>query len=195
MNPAQTGIGTVPTTTRCWSDAPLRRVVTGVDANGRSCVVHDDAPAVIMEVAGILRLTQIWCTNSVPRLVPLAASIREPAGPPSVNVGADAVLFAVMDLAPGDITKSERLQEVLAMDGLAEARERASAHDNPIMHATNTIDYLVVLSGELTLVLDDEEVVVRAGDLIVQGGVSHSWINHTDKPARMLGVLVGAQRR
>jgi mannose-6-phosphate isomerase-like protein (cupin superfamily) len=178
-----------------WPATPLRRVVTGNDPNGRSCVVADDIPAVVMEIGGALRLTQIWRTTASPRTVPLPADAREPPGPPALELGADGTFFAIMDIAPGDISKSERLDEILAMEGLQAARDRVAAHSNPVMHATNTIDYAIVLDGELTLVLDNEEVIVRTGDLIVQGGTSHSWINHTDRPARVLGVLVGAIRR
>ena len=62
------------------------------------------------------------------------------------------------------------------------------------MHATVTIDYIYVVEGEITLLLDDGDTVLRAGDVLVQGGASHSWINHTDRPVKILGVLVGAAR-
>jgi mannose-6-phosphate isomerase-like protein (cupin superfamily) len=173
----------------------LRRIVTGVDGAGRSCVVSDAAPETVLDIGGVLRLTQLWRTGSAPRTVPFPLTAREPPGPPLLDLDIDGTLFALMEIAPGDIAKSDRLEEILAMDGMDEARARGADRRNPAMHATNTIDYAVVLDGELTLVLDNEKVIVRAGDFIVQGGVSHTWINHTERVARVLGVLVGAARR
>ncbi|MBM5812942.1 MAG: cupin domain-containing protein [Gammaproteobacteria bacterium] len=178
-----------------WHERPLRRVVTGAREDGRSCVASDGAPGTTLSVAGMLRLTQIWRTDVAPRVVPLAADAREAAGPPSVgHLGSEQTLFVIMDLAPGDIAKSSRLEELLATDGMVEAQSRTAGSAHPGMHATDTIDYSIVVEGEITLVLDEEQVVLRAGDLLVQGGVSHTWINHTDRPVRMLGVLVGARR-
>lgn len=189
------GSGANPATASPWSGRPLRRVVTGVREDGRSCVASDGTPGTVLSVAGMLRLTQIWRTDVAPRVVPLTADAREPAGPPSVgHLGSEQTLFVIMDVAPGDVAKSSRLGELLATDGMVEAQSRVADSVHPGMHATDTIDYSIVLEGEITLVLDEEQVVLRAGDLLVQGGVSHSWINHTDRPARVLGVLVGAHR-
>jgi uncharacterized cupin superfamily protein len=76
--------------------------------------------------------------------------------------------------------------------GLAERFEM----DHPGMHTTDSIDYDVVLEGELVLELDDgKEVTLRAHDVVVQNGTRHAWRNRSDKPAKMLFVLLGAPRR
>jgi uncharacterized cupin superfamily protein len=59
-----------------------------------------------------------------------------------------------------------------------------------MMHCTESIDYAVVLEGELTLILDDEDVVLKAGDVVVQRGTNHSWANRSDKICRVLYVLI-----
>ena len=62
----------------------------------------------------------------------------------------------------------------------------------PYMHATDTLDYLVVLSGQIVMQLEAEEVVLNPGDLIVDRGVIHAWRNDTDQPATMVSVTVPA---
>jgi quercetin dioxygenase-like cupin family protein len=60
------------------------------------------------------------------------------------------------------------------------------------MHRTNTLDYAVVLCGEIWAVLDEGEVLLKAGDVLVQRGTSHAWSNRTDRPARVAFVLIDA---
>ena len=75
--------------------------------------------------------------------------------------------------------------------GLAERFER----DNPAMHVTDTIDYCVVLEGELVLELDDGFfTVVRRNDFVIQNGTRHGWRNRSNQPAKMLFVMIGAAR-
>ena len=61
------------------------------------------------------------------------------------------------------------------------------------MHRTASIDYGIVLSGEITLILDDSEVILRAGDVVVQRGTDHAWANRGDVPARVVFVLVDGE--
>ena len=61
---------------------------------------------------------------------------------------------------------------------------------HPLMHRTESVDYGVVIEGELTLVLDEGEVLLRAGSVVVQRGTNHAWANRSDRPCRMLFVLV-----
>ncbi|HET7597649.1 MAG TPA: cupin domain-containing protein, partial [Burkholderiales bacterium] len=61
---------------------------------------------------------------------------------------------------------------------------------HPFMHRTETIDYAVVLEGEIVLLLDDEDVPLKAGDVVIQRGTHHAWSNRSDKPCRMLYVLI-----
>ena len=67
-------------------------------------------------------------------------------------------------------------------------------HDHPGMHKTDTIDYAIMLAGEITAILDGEETILRAGDILIQRGTNHAWANRSGKPARMAFVLIDAQR-
>ena len=77
------------------------------------------------------------------------------------------------------------------MEGLMDAFDA----DRPGMHITDTIDYVYVISGEVNLVLDDAETLVKAGDVVVQRGTWHAWKNYTDTPCVVAAVLIGAERK
>ena len=64
---------------------------------------------------------------------------------------------------------------------------------HPFMHRTETIDYAVVLAGEIVLLLDDEEVHLKAGDVVIQRGTNHAWSNRSNQPCRMLYVLIDGE--
>ena len=63
---------------------------------------------------------------------------------------------------------------------------------HPLMHQTPTLDYVIILSGELYLILEEEETLLKAGDIVVQCGTNHAWSNRSDKPAIQLAVLLDA---
>jgi quercetin dioxygenase-like cupin family protein len=75
--------------------------------------------------------------------------------------------------------------------GAPEALDRASPR-HPGFHKTNTIDYVVVLEGEIWALMDEGELLMKAGDVLVQRGTNHAWSNRTDKPAYVMFVLIDA---
>jgi hypothetical protein len=175
---------------------PIRRVVTGLDDDGRSAVISDgpatrsvtwdpapDAPA------GVAIL---WGHDDVPRLADGygdAAVSVETFFPPLPG----ATRFFVERFDPGygtDPGKSAAMR-----DAFARARIKISmAVDGESgFHATATVDYGVVLSGRIQLVTDRDEVTLEAGDVIVQNGVVHAWRNVFDEVCEIAFVLVGAR--
>jgi quercetin dioxygenase-like cupin family protein len=143
------------------STAP-RRIVTGHDASGKS-VVLSDAPTPKTLDIGTAAFHEIWITDETP--APIEASQPEPTDRPvRTPPPANGVMVRVTEMAPG-----------------AEAP----------MHRTETVDVGVVLEGETWLLLDDgSETLVRQGDAVVQRGTNHSWANRSDKPVRMVFVMI-----
>jgi quercetin dioxygenase-like cupin family protein len=140
-----------------------RRVVTGHDAEGRS-VVLADGPAPQSHAIPGATFHELWNTAAAP--APIApAEPREPTDRPLVTPpDPNGTIIRIVDLEP---------------------RSRS-----PI-HRTESIDYGIVLAGEVTLVLDDgSETALHAGDVVVQRGTDHAWVNATDDLARMAFVLV-----
>lgn len=137
-----------------------RRVVTGLDAEGRSCVIIDGPVPQHGPVANL-----VWRTSSVPADNSGTADASDPYAMEMLHDG--GTNFILTELPPG-------------LGGEA------------FMHATDTIDYLVVISGEVVLVLETGEVALRAGDFIVDRGVIHGWRNDGAEPAIYASVTIPA---
>lgn len=177
---------------------PPRRVVTGI-RDGRSVFLADGPPPNTHVHAGIpgFVTSVIWTTAPVPAL-PLPAD--EPA-PPRVRItpapGETRLMIvsfppdAVM-AGPGFDPGVAAAEQAEHLPGLAERFEP----DDPGMHATDSVDYDIVLDGEIWLELDDgAEVRLSRGDVVVQCGTRHAWRNKSDRAATMGFVLIGAERR
>ena len=147
-----------------------RRIVTGHDANGVSVVLSDGTVPVhrVMPQDGV-GFYEIWNTDSMPAPVgstepsePTQRSLRVPPEPNGTKI-------RINEFFPGFINDL--------------------GNQSP-MHRTETIDYGIVLEGEIWLVLDDSEVLAKAGDVIVQRGTDHAWANRSDKVCRVAFILV-----
>ncbi len=173
----------------------VRRVVTGHDENGKAVVISDGlAPAVHTNP---LRpghwSVDIWRTAATPAPVVLRASDPTP-GPRKQLPPTNGTVVRIADFMPeSEALRNlgpEAAKKVFAAMGNESASTFKASGRHPMMHRTETIDYAIVLSGELTLILDEEDVVLRAGDVVIQCGTSHAWSNRSDKPARIAFVLV-----
>ena len=103
--------------------------------------------------------------------------------------------FRIIEFAPeseraGPVDAEAARAAFAAMGGAAHALDGGPAPRHPFMHKTRTIDYGIVLSGEITLVLDDSEVVMRAGDVCIQRATNHAWSNRSSAPCVMAFVLI-----
>lgn len=177
----------------------FRRVVTAKNAAGKSVVVSDGASPREMSLEHTPGFVSapIWTSASVPTLPydgkdPMASdgTLLQPAGGSTfliVTFPPDAVMMAP-EFRP-DLAGPEH---AAAAPGIAETFEM----DNPGMHTTPTMDYGIVLSGKVTLELDDGvTVTLGAGDSVVQHGARHAWRNPNDEPATVAFVLIGAGSR
>ena len=172
---------------------PVRRIVTGHDARGRSVVQEDGSPVRVVTLGGESGTTfhEIWNTRSTP--APIDRSSGEPAEagisllPPS-----GGTRIRILDIPPDDGTVAALPRESVRalFEAIGAGHTLPENPPHPLMHRTETIDYALVLEGELVLVLDEGETVVRAGDVIVQRGTSHAWANRSNANARIAFVLI-----
>lgn len=164
----------------------MKRVVTGHDTQGRSVVLIEDRPAaVVLEKAGGLRLTELWETKDAPAPLSGADAARRER---RIEPGARGTVFRVIEYPPDRVRlKTLEPEEHFAGMGAAPRKGR-----HPGMHRTKTLDYAIVLSGEIYAVLDEGEVRLEAGDVLVQQATSHAWSNRSDKPALVAFVLIDA---
>ena len=171
---------------------PTRRVVTGHDASGRAVVLIDGAApnAKLIGIAGRLLKgsTLLWVTDRSPadNSGSADAAAREigVAPPPRGSI------FRVVDFPPaaefGAVDNAAMLREMGIASGQGGARHAG-------MHRTRSIDYAVVISGEITMLLDDSEVHLKAGDVLVQRGTNHAWVNRGRENCRIAFVLIDAK--
>jgi len=169
-----------------------RRVVTGHDAQGRSVILMDgESPhSFVLEKAGGLRLTELWETASSPADNSGRADAAEHER--RIEPKGGGTVFRVIEYPPDSVRlKTLRPEEYFSSMGARAADAATRRH--PGMHKTVTVDYAVVLSGEIYAVMDEGEVLLRAGDCLVQRGTSHAWSNRTQEPCVIAFVLVAAK--
>ena len=177
---------------------PVRRIVTGHDDNGRSVVISDDRSPHIREnpVHPNRGLTDLWRTfEGLPSNLGAqdAAATEVVLSPPT-----NGTVFRFFQIPPerdvSNLSWEERQRQADAVfEGMGAAHNRDSEARHPGMHTTETVDYIILLSGEITLVLDEEEVPMRPLDVVVQRGTNHSWVNTGSEPAVLAAILIDAQ--
>jgi mannose-6-phosphate isomerase-like protein (cupin superfamily) len=153
------------------TESAPRRVVTGHDKTGKSVVLSDGPPPQHHPMHGAqvgADFFEIW--NST-RAVPLLSATE-----PEPNERA----FSIMPV-------SGHLLRIIEIYPPSKGGKRT------VMHRTRTVDYMVVIQGEIVLVLDDSEVTLRQGDVVVQRGTDHAWENRSSAPARMAFFHIDAQ--
>ena len=170
---------------------PTRRIVTGHDASGKAVALFDAAVPAKQRGPGGNGMTLLWVTSEFPvDMTSPADRAQTPVGvPPPPN----GTIFRIVDFAPvsgGGGGPVDHHQILLSM-GIDPATQGYARHANT--HRTRTIDYALVLEGEIDMLLDDTEVHVKAGDMLVQQGTNHAWVNNGTKPCRIAFILIDAK--
>jgi naringenin degradation protein FdeH len=144
-------------------DSLVRRVVTGVAADGEATILFDGEPPVAIEDR-LMRVAEIWATDSTPPR--MQASVDAASREWRFEPDAGGTIFRVVTFLAGAETGD---------------------------HATETLDYLVVVEGEIVLIVGGREVTLHAGDVIVQNGARHEWVNRSGSVCVMAGVLLSGR--
>jgi mannose-6-phosphate isomerase-like protein (cupin superfamily) len=173
----------------------IRRIVTGHDAQGRSMVIEDRAaPSVHTNPKRVgYCLTQLWMTDQTP-----AAVGNEPdptSRPLKLEPPKNGSVVRIVEFGPeGEwLAKIDAQAARVAWDAIGtstSSTNRDGRAKHPFMHRTQSVDYCYVIEGEVTLVLDNEEVLMRQGDFAVERGTNHAWANRSGKPCKLLFVLI-----
>lgn len=171
---------------------PVRRVVTGHDPEGRSIVLFDSAAPNVKGRAQGNASTLLWVTDESPANVSGTQdrAAREIGVPPPRG----GTVFRLAEFPPS--SGGEDLLDhatVLRDFGIGDDVAPGQPSRHPLIHRTRTIDYVVVLEGEIHLLLDETAVRLSAGDVVVQQGTNHAWINRGPGRCRLAMVFVDAQ--
>lgn len=176
---------------------PIHRVVTGHDAQGRSIISSDGPLPTVVEVAAIpgTLFHEVWSTSATPARVDngpdpsLGALVLSPPERGTrmrfVDIPPDTEEFLA--------SASSKMHKAFSQIGEAAASTVQTDSPHPLMHRTESVDYGIVIEGEMTLVLDRGEVALKPGSVVVQRGTNHAWANRSGKPCRMLFILVDGE--
>jgi len=170
----------------------VRRVVTGHDASGKAIVLSDgpSPTRVAREETGIVSRL-MWVTDATP------ADISGSADPAVRKIGIppppDGSVFRLVDFPPTGDLGSTPVDLMAREIGGAEGGGKYWPPRHPFMHRTRSVDYAIIVSGEIDMLLDDTEVHLRAGDVVVQRGTNHAWVNRGSSVCRIAFVLIDAK--
>jgi mannose-6-phosphate isomerase-like protein (cupin superfamily) len=170
----------------------IRRVVTGLDANNKAVVMFDSRMPLQTGPYG-LTSTNLWVTNSYP----LGFSFKDDTSAIPVGVSPldNGTKFRVVEFPPLDAATEAKMDPGFLMKAVgAVAPARGLPVTHPLMHRTRSVDYAVVLSGEIDMMLDDTVVHLKPGDTIVQQATNHAWVNRGTETCRILFVLMDSKQ-
>ena len=178
---------------------PFIRVVTGHDAAGRAVIQSAAPPTRVQALLNGAGPTfyEVWNTRETPARIDRASSEPFEASltlaPPKRGTRIRVLDIPPETAAMKDVDEKAAkalFSEIGAVDASTHSGEYAR---HPHMHRTETIDYGIVLDGEITLLVDDGEVTVQAGDIVVQRGTNHAWANRSGRTCRIAFILIDGE--
>lgn len=170
----------------------IRRVVTAQDESGKSYISGDGEAGNVVNVASMpgLVITELWETLRTPadnRGAEDAAARPIRHEPPR-----GGTLFRTVEFPPDHVWRGS-VDSRTAFESIGGGHTRDATSSDPMMHKSDTIDYVVVLRGEIHAVMDRGEVLLRAGDVLVQRGTNHSWSNRSESSCLLGVVLISSE--
>ena len=168
----------------------MRRVVTGHDEEGKSIVVLDGPPAQSIgeDVGGLFEL---WNTDG--NLINTKDRIDRADDEILLSPPKNGSKFRYFQINPTPEGVPMDILQNMAADAfekIGASHHRIDTSKHPAMHKTDTIDYIILLEGDVTLILDKQEVDIKPHDVVVQRGTNHAWVNNGNNPALLIAVLI-----
>jgi mannose-6-phosphate isomerase-like protein (cupin superfamily) len=172
----------------------VRRVLTGHDAAGRSTFIADGEAPNFKEMPGFkgLVLTDLWETGGAP--ASNEGDQDAAARPVRLEPPKNGSILRIVEFPPDSAWRG-------STDGAAGFKAIGASHapdkssSDPMMHRTSTVDYIIVLKGEIYAIMEKGETLLRPGDVLVQRGTNHSWSVRGNEPCIVAAVLVSARKK
>ena len=171
----------------------VRRVVTGHDAQGRSIIAADGPAPNAKEISPAfpgLAFTELWETTASP--ASNAGSADAADRPAHLEPNRNGTIFRVVEFPP-DAARPKGADSREGFKAIGAGHTQDTKHGDAMMHKTATVDYAVVVKGEIYAVMEKGETLLKAGDVLVQRGTNHSWSVRGKEPALVAFILVGAE--
>jgi hypothetical protein len=170
----------------------VRRVLTGHDADGRSTFIADGEAPNVKEMASMpgLALTDLWETTGAP--ASNQGDRDAAARPVRLEPPKNGTLLRIVEFPP-DSAWRESADAKAAFKSIGAGHAKDAASSDPMMHKTSTVDYIIVLKGEIYAIMEKGEKLLRASDILVQRGTNHSWSVRGTEPCIVAAILVSAK--
>ena len=170
-----------------------RRVVTGFDERGESIIISDGYVKNKMEkdTRPGVSLTNIWHTSEFP--IEMNADIERVDEEFIMFPQSNETICRISSFEPDKRYQNDAYDSTSYFSDLDAGDTLVKSKRHPFMHKSRTVDYAIILEGEITLLLDSQEVTLGAGDIVVQRGTNHAWVNNGDKLCRVCFILMGAE--
>ncbi len=170
----------------------VRRVVTALDSAGRAVALFDGLVPLKAPTPGRPTQAVLWATEGSP--ADPSARIDVAAKPIGLAPPEGGTVIRIVDFPPTTAEQDARLALDFMMRVAGDhAPLKGMPPRHPAMHRTRSVDYAVILSGEIDMMLDDSTLHLQAGDVIVQQATNHAWVNHGKGPCRILFVLIDSK--
>jgi len=171
----------------------IRRVVTGHDANGKSIFIEDGIAASVKEMVSMpgLALTDLWVTDSSPAIN--TGNVDAADRPIVLEPPQSGTIVRIVEFPP-DASWRDNADAKEAFSSIGADHATDDNSDDAMMHKTSTVDYLIIIKGEIWAILDDgAETCLKQGDVMIQRGTNHSWSVRTNEPCILAAILVDAE--
>ncbi len=167
-----------------------RRVVTGHDKNGKAICLSDGYATNILQRPARpgVTLTNLWQTTTTPAEFDGAEETVD--GPFVLHPPPLGTVFRVIEFAPEDSEVMKTLDGKTAFADMGASSNIVEGARHPFMHRTNSVDYAVILKGEIYMLMDDEDVLLKTGDTVIQRGTNHAWSNRGTETCMIAFILI-----
>ena len=170
----------------------VRRVVTGLDGNDKAIVLFDGRENLKVGKSGNASIN-LWITDESPS----GFSFKDDTATKSSTLSPpdNGTVFRVVEFPPTTPAEEAKIQSQVMMNLAGDhSPKRGLPITHPFMHRTRTVDYAIIMSGEIDMMLDDSVVHLKAGDVVVQQATNHAWINRSHQPVRVMFVLMDSKQ-
>jgi mannose-6-phosphate isomerase-like protein (cupin superfamily) len=168
----------------------VRRVVTTIDKDGKAVALFD-AAVPLQSFRSPNPAGDMWVTQAYPADFEWSedrGKIKVGLTPPK-----NGTLFRIVDFVPTTDKIDQMPIDTMMKVAGDNAPKRGQPPKHPMMHRTRTVDYAIIMSGEIDMMMDDGVVHLKAGDVVVQQATNHAWINRSSAPCRVAFILMDSQ--